>query len=151
MCLFLYLATESAVPEQDGAPWARLDVRRLPVADPPDPDQSLLEMAFPERAVYLLGSHTGCGCGWNAYLDLDDAETRHATLDDRDALAALLRALPGAPVLVAAWSGSLAEPRERRTVTRADVESLRFRFEDATEYEVVGADEGGVARPPPVV
>jgi hypothetical protein len=117
MCLYVYLVTDSNLPE---LPW-----------DKKQPAFNVHHLKRKEKFLrdlsganaYILGSHEGCGCGF--ILDeLSDPQDRAASEDSRRKLCeyveGVVRSEAGV-VLLAAWQGDERKPPVRARVTAQDL------------------------------
>jgi hypothetical protein len=117
MCLFVYLVTDSALPE---IPWDKrrpaFNVQRL------KRKEKFLRNLSGANA-YVLGSSEGCGCGFMSS-ELDDPEERAPAAASRQALREYVEGIPqseGHVVLLAAWDGDEGNPAVRATITSRDL------------------------------
>ncbi len=128
MCLAVYVASPSTLPllAWDEARPA-FHVREVAPDDP-------VRQRFSLPSVYYLGSHQGCGCGFQYGVlpaDLQDPEEEARGRTAVDALRAYVaRAASGQPVEVfGCWEGEQALPAlatERITLDQLDGESFDF-------------------------
>ena len=126
--MVLFLGTEAAL---DTTGWSE-EAPAFYVGEPEEREASVRKH-FNTSRVYYLGSHTGCGCGYEfgqdpAWYDwaASDPEAADADPDgptSRQSLAALLRSLldAGHPVeLYALWSGDEDTPPDHRSRIRPE-------------------------------
>jgi len=116
MCLYVYLVTDSTLPE---LPWDKrqpsFNVQRLK-------RKEKFLRNLPGANAYMLGSHEGCGCGFISR-DFDDPEERPAETS-RLALCEYVEEVmrsEGQLVLFAAWDGDEGKPAVRATLTSRDL------------------------------
>jgi len=117
MCLYVYIATDSDLPELR---WDKkqpaFNVHRLK-------RKEKFLRGLSGANAYILGSHEGCGCGF--ILDeLSDPEDRAASEDSRRRLCEYVDAVvrgEASVVLLAAWQGDEGKPPVRARVTAQDL------------------------------
>jgi hypothetical protein len=143
MCWMVYVASDQPLPTTAWDPARPLfHVIDLRARDEP------VRCQFSKPHVYYVGSHEGCGCGFqygeHAELEEEDAATLAAARDSRRRLAAFLSAAlrqESALELFACWDGDQAAPAEHRGRLRP-AELLRERtFFREKELLVVSEDE----------
>jgi hypothetical protein len=141
MCLMLYMATASEQPC-----WSSPDLR----VEALEPAREAVRRHFTLPQVRVIGSHSGCGCGFPAviaeqpidYFDgmLDGAPDRAADLLSVRALLDLLRALTarGAVELYPVGDGEEAAPAKGALEREmADLDATTFFFNERFLYCIV--------------
>jgi hypothetical protein len=141
MCMAVYLASDSPL---ELLAWNEAEpafhVTALSAGD------ERVRRQFETAHVVYVGSHEGCGCGfqYGAYppdeLELGEREKRRRSLEQ---LAAYLRrqvGRVGALELFACWEGDQeASPEHRRTLTPASLEADDFFFREKELSRVVAS------------
>lgn len=80
MCVHLYIAADHRLPTMEGSkPDARFFVRRLELWEDP------VRRHFGRRHVFFVGSHLGCGCGFEDDPDTSSHPTLRAHQDEEAA------------------------------------------------------------------
>jgi hypothetical protein len=138
MCWVLYLASDVALPTinwDQQTPAFNVEA----IAD----GESPVSRQFTRRYLYVVGSHTLCGCGFDRGQanpqhpeELVDAERSLSSLHEylRDAVA-----IAGELELYACWDGDqAAEPDHRWVLTPADVTPTMEWFPDRTYATISG-------------
>ena len=136
MCWVLYLASDVTLP---AVGWNQ----EKPAfnVEPISPAESPVSRQFARRYLYVVGSHTLCGCGFDR--DQADPQHRDELLDIERSLGSLreyLReavAIAGELELYACWDGDqAAEPDHRWSLTPDDVSPTMGWFPDRTHATV---------------
>jgi hypothetical protein len=113
MCFGVYIASDGPLPL---VPWnpAEPAFNVTALGEP----EAVVRTQFAGRNVVYAGSHTQCGCGFNASADNDPADM----LKSRRALLAYLRsaARAGALEVFACWEGDYAEVATSRATRTVD-------------------------------
>ena len=121
MCRAVFLASDRPLPT---IPWDKNNPD-FHVTDPNSwgrEGQQLLSLAH----IYYVGSHQGCGCGFQKDFENDEAEQQHRKLADY-----LRRALSSGVVveLLSYWpDDSVKRPPELPTIRPGDLEESSFDF-----------------------
>ena len=131
MCLGVYLATAAPLETIDWAPEHRaFNVAGLTAHEEP------VRRQFSQPHLYYLGSHSRCGCGFQAEGDGDPAAGKRS----RAALAAYVGAARrmGPAELFVCWDGDYASAPERRLrLTPAELESAADWTQELTFVEIL--------------
>ena len=138
MCWVLYLASDVTLP---AIGWDQrkpgFNVQQI------SPAESPVSRQFARRYLYVVGSHTLCGCGF----DRDQANPQHPEeLSDAERSLGSLReylwgavAIAGELELYACWDGDqAAEPDHRLSLTPDDVSPTMGWFPDRTYATIAG-------------
>jgi hypothetical protein len=132
MCWVLYLASDVQLPTIQWDPEKpAFNVQNIP------PSESAVRRQFTRQYIYIVGSHTLCGCGF----DRDQANLDHP--DELPATEASLRSLraylqdtvtiAGELELYSCWDGDqAAEPDHRWVLTPEDLGPTMGWFPDRT-------------------
>ena len=139
MCLAVYLASDKelpSIPWNEGTPGFHVDELN-------QTDLGVLQQ-FPWPNVSYVGSHTFCGCGFQAgeYRGSDheppDLAEREQSLQALSHYLAA-RLADGAQVRIfACWEGNEeTEPEETRRLTAAEIGSPEFWFKELELIEIV--------------
>jgi hypothetical protein len=134
VCFALYLFTDDSVPETAPLPPGKVSLE--PVVE--GKDGGALMWSRPEKYIYYVHGHQGCGCGWAPVGYWEDEADIAAKRGDRLILANLLSALdPEASALVICWEGDQGKALAGPTaIGLDDVRNPNFEFEELREYRV---------------
>lgn len=109
-------------------------------------DEKRVEIQFTKPFIYFVGSHQGCGCGFQyGLLPTESDEDSQEYESSREAVNKFSRylsdALQNGPIeLYACWDGDQdAEPVSRRVITPSEIGGEIFQFIDK-EFLVVTKD-----------
>jgi hypothetical protein len=136
MCWVLYLASDGPLPTMQWNPEKPgFNVQVIPRAETP------VSRQFVRQHIYVVGSHTLCGCGFDrAQANLDHPDELPAAEESLRSLRAYLRdavAIAGELELYSCWDGDqAAEPDHRWMLTPEDVGPTMGWFPDRT-YAVI--------------
>ena len=133
MCLGIYLAAAAPLDTIEWAP-ERPAFNVAGLTEREDP----VRRHFSQPHIYYLGSHSRCGCGFQANGDRDPAAGERS----RAALAAYVGAARrlGPAELFVCWEGDYAVPPERRLrLTAGELEADADWTEELTFVEILEA------------
>jgi hypothetical protein len=147
MCMALYLAADEPVPTTE---WR--EGESVFVIQPLNESQERVRKQFTKPAVFYLGAHTGCSCGF-AYGQLKP-ETPEQLLQEqmsRRSVEELQGFLAGQVAngrdveLFACWEGDQGAPPEQRLdITPSHFTGESFELQEKAFYRVRGAAQQGV-------
>lgn len=138
MCWVLYLASDVPLPTvQWDSRRPAFNVQQIPRAESP------VSRQFARQHLYVVGSHTLCGCGFDrTQANLDHPDELVETEQSLGSLKTYLRdavAMAGELELYSCWDGDqAAEPDHRWALTLDDVGPTMRWFPDRTYAAVSG-------------
>ena len=140
MCMVFYVGSDHPIPRQ---PWNE-SAPEFHVDDIPE-DYAVVTRHFSKPHVCYVGSHEGCGCGFQSseFPEFDDPADLAAKRQQRARLTQLLRAALGKSEtleLYTCWSGDESKEVESRdVVVPEDFLSAREHFRERELLTVVRA------------